>query len=563
MHSIIRVLDEITINQIAAGEVIENPASVIKELIENALDADATHISIEIKGSGRHEIRVTDNGIGMNSEDARLSLERHATSKVAKIEDLDSLSSMGFRGEALPSIASISKMRLLTRPRDQELGTFIEIEGGKVLSSAKVPCEAGTTIEVQDLFYNVPARRKFLKSPKSDLLEIQKMVTDLASGNLLVHFQLISDGEEILDIPMVSTHLERAKQLLHESLVENMIPFEFSEGEIHMQGLLSTPMIHRPNRTGQALFVNQRPVFSWDIAHAVLEGYGTSLPERRFPLFHLYLTLPPHLFDINVHPQKKEVRFAHVGQLKEIIKRGVLRALNVEMPQELPSFSYSLPPVFAPAFKEPPAPFREPVPSYFEKEQLIPLPSIQKTSAHILACIPYYVLIEGIQGIQLIDVQRAKKRIYYESIASIEKQVEKQLLLLPLSLSVSPSEAHFFAQHLELFETMGFTLKPTSQGSLEIQAIPTFTKESQVEQMLINFCKGFSEEHTLLQKQELTNRMAKSAVQYIPREAAPLSRIEAEKLVEGLFACGQPKFTPSGKKIIVAMSWEDLGRLFE
>lgn len=574
MQSIIRILDDTTINQIAAGEVIENPASVIKELVENALDADATVISIDVEGSGRLLIRITDNGIGMNPSDAKLCFERHATSKVYKIEDLDKLSSMGFRGEALPSIASIAKVRLISRPRDQEKGTLVEIQGGKILSSAEVPCVAGTSIEVSDLFYNVPARRKFLKSPKADLLEIQKMVSEIAIGNTLVHFILTSDGETVLDIPLVSTHMDRAKQLLNESVFESMLPFEYQEGDIKLEGLISEPMLHRPNRTGQALFLNQRPVSSWEIAQAVLQGYATSLPERRYPLFHIHLTLPPSEFDVNVHPQKKEVRFCHLSQVKDVVRKGVLQALN-QMPGGFTFFeevqaapiqiNYEpvknlVPPPLV--IKEKSAPSYTAYPNYFEREKSIPFPSLPliMETPKILARIPFYILLEDESGFQAVDIQRARKRIIYEKVAAgfKSRSGENQMLLVPLTLHLELSESHLLMAQLEAFNSMGFSIQTHDKANFIIHSIPSFLKEEEVESVLMDMLKAVTEED----ENVLSIHVATVAIQHIVKENKILSEKEAEHLIQELFACQQPRFTSTGQSIIAKVSWDDLGRFF-
>ena len=574
MQSIIRILDDTTINQIAAGEVIENPASVIKELVENALDADATVIHIDVEGSGRLLIRITDNGIGMNPQDAKLCFERHATSKVYKIEDLDKLSSMGFRGEALPSIASIAKVRLVTRPRDQANGTLVEIQGGKILSSADVPCVAGTSIEVSDLFYNVPARRKFLKSPKADLLEIQKMVSEIAIGNTLVHFILTSDGETVLDIPLVSSHLERAKQLLNENVFESMHAFEYSEGDIKLEGLISTPLLHRPNRTGQALFLNQRPVSSWEIAQAVLQGYGTSLPERRYPLFHLHLTLPPSEFDVNVHPQKKEVRFCHLSQVKDVVRKGVLQALNqmesgfkfFQEPQSIPvQVNYEplqnlVPPPLM--VKERSAPSQKNYSDYFEREKCILIPSLPLSveTPKMMARIPFYLLLEDESGFQAVDIQRARKRIIYEKVVAGFKSraIENQMLLVPLTLHLGPSETHFLIEQLDIFKSMGFSVQASDPGTFVIHSIPSFLKEQDVEPVLIEMLKAIQEGD----KNVLCDRFASAMVQNIVKENKILSEREAEHLIQELFSCQQPRFTSTGQPIIAKISWNDIGRFF-
>lgn len=555
MTSTIRILDNITINQIAAGEVIENPPSVIKELVENALDAGATSIRIEIEGGGRHRIQVSDNGKGMIREDALLCFERHATSKVYKIEDLDTLASMGFRGEALPSIASIAKVRLKTRPRTLPQGTLVEIQGNKVSTCADIPCDVGTSIEVEDLFYNVPARRKFLKSPKADFMEIQKLLHEIAFGNLGVHFVFIADGKKEMDLTSASTHLERAKQLLNEGVLENMFPFAYAEGEMKMEGLLGNPSLHRPNRTGQSLFLNQRPVNSWEVAQAVLEGYLTSLPERRYPLFYLHLTLPPHEFDINVHPQKKEVRFAHLSQIKESVTRGISGALSK---LSKPNFFKSYPIPVATVLPQ----VKEPLPrvSYFTKEPtFVPMPlPLSIPLPKILAVLPLYIILEGEEGIQLVDIQRARKRIIYEKMVENlhQKKGEKQQLLVPLTFIFSDEETHVLKEHLSALHEVGFSF--SCKELLAIDAIPSFIKESEVETTLQGLAQAFIQN----QKIDLSSAVAEAACRHIEKEKRILSEMEAQLLIKSLYSCQQPHFTSTGQVIVAKIKWEDLRGYF-
>lgn len=549
MRSIIHVLDDITINQIAAGEVIENPASVVKELIENSIDADASFILVEVSGSGRHQIRVTDNGIGMSFDDALLCFERHATSKVNKIEDLDQLFSMGFRGEALPSIASISFLRLMTKQRDESLGTLVEIQGGKQTSAVAVPCDNGTMIEVSDLFYNVPARRKFLNSPKSDLSEIQKIVTDIAFGNPHIHFILKSDGEVLLDVPLAPGCQERAGQLIHEGIFDNMIPFVFQEEGLFMEGLIGDPSLHRPNRKGQSLFLNKRAIVSHEISYAVLEGYGTALPENRYPVFHIHLELPPHTFDINVHPQKKQVRFSHLFHLKELIRKGVFEALNRECKKAF-SFSDVLQPPVAAAYEMPAAPLvfakKNMVSEYFDRETNVPIPSLPvvlKTPA-ILAIFPCYIFLENENGLSIVDIQKARKRILYERILTKKGKKEKQLLLVPVVLPFDKE----LKMRLSEFEEMGFSFD--QEGACI--AIPPFLKEDEIESVL----------QDLLEGKDLDRHLAEKAIRHLVRDHKILLQKEAEHLIQELFACQQPVFGPLGERIIAKVAWEDFGRFF-
>jgi DNA mismatch repair protein MutL len=338
----IRILNDLTINKIAAGEVIENPASVVKELVENSLDANAKCICVEIQEGGRQLIRISDDGWGMTQDEALLCLERHATSKIREVEDIQDLSTMGFRGEAVPSIASISKMTLLTCPRGDdetknEKGTFIFVDGGRFVSCSSAARSPGTTIEVKSLFFNVPVRRKFQKSPTFDTQEILKLLGLLALAYPSIQFELIADQKPLLKTPL-QTHFSSFNELLGKRLecvlgqeyASALLPLRFKQSSYDLDGFIGSATSHKPNRTGQHLFINQRLVFSPLISAAVREGYGTMLPNHRYPLFVLHLRMPGSLLDVNVHPQKKEIRLLQGNQLKDMIIQAIQSSLRSE-----------------------------------------------------------------------------------------------------------------------------------------------------------------------------------------------------------------------------------------
>lgn len=339
MSSKIRVLSDDTINKIAAGEVIENPASVVKELSENSIDAGATEITIEIREGGRSLIRITDNGSGMTSDDALLCLERHATSKLKAVDEIEELVTMGFRGEAIPSIASISKFTLLTRSREshdsESPGTMVIVDGGKIVKCCPVECAKGTTIEVKSLFFNVPVRRKFQKSPAYDAAEISRIVTLLALANPEVKFQLISNQETIISAPVfLKDHFHellggRIQQILGKDFSQGLCSLNCAKEEYSLQGFLGLPAAAKHNRTGQYLFINRRAVASPLISYAIRDGYGTMLGTGRHPIYVLHVTMPGNLLDVNVHPQKREVRLRQEHNLKQLIISAVTDALQM------------------------------------------------------------------------------------------------------------------------------------------------------------------------------------------------------------------------------------------
>lgn len=309
MSSVIRVLSEHTINQIAAGEVIENPASIVKELIENAIDAKASKIVVEVSGGGLQKICISDDGTGMGAEDALLCLQRHATSKIRQAEDLSFIATMGFRGEALASIAAISKMTLTTSTLSG-LGTQVEVEAGSIKEVKPCARNRGTTIEVRQLFYNVPARRKFQKSPSFCLTDIIKMITQLSLAYPAIDFELYDSGEERLRLIHKESNFlellqERVKQVLGDAFLEEAFIVEAKEEPFTFRGILGSVQNTRPNRALQYSFLNERSVLCPTLSFAVKEAFGTRIAQDRFPIYVLHLDIPSSFIDVNVHPQKK------------------------------------------------------------------------------------------------------------------------------------------------------------------------------------------------------------------------------------------------------------------
>lgn len=543
MPSKIRVLSDDTINKIAAGEVIENPSSVVKELVENALDAGATEISIEIKGGGRQLIRITDNGCGMNKDDALLSLERHATSKLREIDELNGVGTMGFRGEAVPSIASISKFTLFSREHEKaEMGTLLIVDGGKICTCSPVECAFGTTIEVKDLFFNVPVRKKFQKSPAYDTAEIQRIVTQIALGNPTVQFKLISNQETLISVSGSKKNSfledlgERIRQLLGAEFYNSLIPLQGERADCHVEGYIGNPTATRHNRSGQHLFIHRRGVIVPLISFAVRDGYGTMLSTGRHPLYVMHLTIPPHLLDVNVHPQKREVRLRQERVLKELIIFSVESALQkgkcistCNQPQthrqEAPPLFEPIPRVFSREYspfeyriesdlietKDPFSPNERPYQmpilgtQYDQhaqptdssspadtKNQTSPSP-LQKTENAVFFATPtlapmqnhkplkalgmiqkFIIAFEGDGShLVLIDQRAAHARIIYEKFLNNKPEtLELQMLLIPHLLELSASEASFLREQLTSLQEAGIHIKEFGPSSFVIDALP-------------------------------------------------------------------------------------------
>lgn len=331
--ALIHVLDEVTINKIAAGEVVERPASVIKELLENSLDAGATSIEVEIANGGTTYMRVTDNGSGMSEEDARLAVLRHATSKIRSVDDLFDIASLGFRGEALASIASVSHFSLTTRKVDQELGTRILIDGGKFTDCLPFGAQPGTTIEVRDLFFNTPARRKFLKTERTESAKIQDIVGKLALSNPHVAFKLINNDTVSIVVPGNGNLIDTVSALYGYKVSDDIFPIAYESEGIHIQGVVSKPTLLKSSRIWQTVVVNNRVIGDKAITKAIDNAYHALLPKGGYPLVLLTITVPPGTVDINVHPRKSEVKFEDDKPIFKAVYHAILQALQNPMQQ--------------------------------------------------------------------------------------------------------------------------------------------------------------------------------------------------------------------------------------
>jgi len=324
----IKVLPENLINQIAAGEVVERPASVVKELVENSLDAGAERMIIEVNGSGDSFIRITDDGCGMDKEDALLAMERHATSKISSTEDLTKIMSMGFRGEAIATIASVSYFSLQTKKKGTLEGTMIVSEGGKIVKNKQLGCPEGTQIEVRQLFYNTPARKKYLKNDTTEWGHIMDTVSGIAMAFHTVAFKLMHDGKVVFDLPATEDQLTRLRGLLGKSVTDEMIPVFNGHSQMQLHGYIGKPAIARSNKKAQHLFVNNREVSSHVLSYAVKQGYHSLLPKEKHPVFVLFLQIDPELVDVNVHPRKLEVRFSNEKEIFSVFNRACKAALE-------------------------------------------------------------------------------------------------------------------------------------------------------------------------------------------------------------------------------------------
>lgn len=543
----IQPLSNETINQIAAGEVVENPAAVVKELIENAIDAGSTKIVIEIFHGGFSSIRVSDNGSGMGREDAKICFERHTTSKLKEINDLYSISSMGFRGEALASIASIAKVELHTSLEGSLEGSKVTLHGGRLISEGVSSPRKGTTILVESLFYNTPARKSFQKSAAASTSEIVKVVTKASLAYPNSHITLLSHGEVLLE-GGAGTFSEKVEQVLGFKGVR----LDFTEGPFHLWGALGHPEETRMNRSGQYLFVNRRPVYSYIVASAVLEGYGTRLEAKRFPLFALHLELPGALVDVNVHPQKTEVRFKDDRQIASFVRRGVALAWQQK---EAPEFI--LPKVEGFSFdtigvqKPSPLSFRE-TPKVVEP---LPEPRREESPLSLIHLLEKYALFEKEDRLWLIDLVAAKSRLVFDQVlSSLEKGSSSlQQFMFPDLLEFSLTESQLIQEELPLLEKVGILLRPFGKNAFLLEGLAPLIAKEHVRDILldlsrINAVKG--------------DQIAKIASRYARKEKGNFSASEAKQLIETFYRSKALFYCPEGKKIVVSYEESLLEKCF-
>lgn len=583
MSCIIRVLSEQTINQIAAGEVIEHPSSVIKELVENSIDAKAKNIRVEVVAGGFASMIVSDDGCGMSQDDALLCLERHATSKIRKVDDLFSIETMGFRGEALASIAAISKLTLITSLHEE--GVKVVCEGGRLLESRTAPRKRGTTIEVRSLFYTTPARKKFQKSPGQSLSDIHRLLQILALSRPDISFKLIADNTTYLDVAS-QTLTERISHILGKAVFSDLIKVEFSEGPLILKGMISNVHFHKPTRAGQYLFVNQRAVEAKEVSLGALSGYGMMLDKGRYPLFVLHMQLEGSLFDVNVHPQKKEIRFKEQQGIKELVSKAVKKALfsSTQVQPSKPfvdtdrcvseELIFSTKKNFAAEeikhfdVKE----FAKPE----QNEQLILCESmiapsiedwifiglfkhfafIDKTKAMLLDRAPY---LSEKEGFLMIDLRAARSRVFYEKWQETKK-VAKQSLLFPVKLELPLELARHMEASFAFFDEIGFGVRKMGKALYVIDEVMWGFPEEDIKESVISFLEEMLEgkEHLEKKKEKIMIALFMKAAMKGAHETIQ----EAKILLTKLLKTKNPFFSPQGKKIIAEVSKENYEKLF-
>jgi DNA mismatch repair protein MutL len=575
----IQILSDEMASRIAAGEVVERPASVVKELIENSLDARSSEISIWIEKSGSALIRVTDNGEGMEPEDLEIAAERHATSKLKETEDLFRIATLGFRGEALPSIGSVSKMEVLSRPPAASSGYRLRVDGGKKQQVSPVATAIGTTIEIKDIFFNTPARRKFLKSPGTELSHICDVVNRMALAYPAVHFLLQHDGRNIADYVAVNDAKDRLHQVLGREVAKGLVPFRRGFGEIMVEAYLSTAPTSFPNARYLYTFVNGRYVRDKILTHAVLFGYETLLMKGQYPAVVLFIELPFSDVDVNVHPAKYEVRFRRQSDVHDAVSLSVREALRIEARIPLPLAE--IPWVSSPfsGVREAPLPYAGAGPAHrYEafpaRTDVFAVPgraepvqagffSSLQIFGQILGC---YLVCASSTGLALIDQHAAHERVAFEKLRrqlDIGK-VERQSLLIRQTVELSAGEMMLLEQKLHVMEHFGFSLEPFGPGCYAITAAPALLPEGDYSQTVRQMIAELADVDTSAKlRQHLEDRLATIACHSVIRAHRKLEPREMRALLEALDQSDFATQCPHGRPVLIEWSQADLDRLFK
>lgn len=582
--TIIQLLDEQTINQIAAGEVIEHPASVVKELVENALDAGATRIFVEMKAGGQELICVQDNGCGMSEEDVKRSILRHATSKIRASSDLSSLTTMGFRGEALSSIASISKLLILTATHAStsavQKAYLLESDGGTIVNMQHTTGLGGTKIEVKDLFYNVPARKKFQKSPAKDSLEVVKLMTEMALANPDIEFELIINQKREFFLKPATLEA-RVAELFGHDFASSLKPLKVTIQDYTFTGFIGDASASRPNRSRQHLFINKRAVSSFSLSYAVKAGYGTMLDQARHPAFILHLSMKPELVDVNVHPQKKEVRLRQESEIKSALSQAVEETLFPRKksppiapqthfsPIPSPLFSYERMPAKKEDLKET---YKEETKFFFEQ-----IPSKKAPEAtlfndepliHVVGTFHEYLFVdiqgkEGFpeqlqrEGLLILDCKSALSRIAFEELLEPqEAKISTQKLLMPFFIELPPVEARYITKMLPYLKNFGIEIQEFGKSAFLIEAIPVTIEPSQLEEFIRDIVKEEEEDPA-----KALRKIAQIAGRN-NRRRYPVSVELAREITKRLLRCKEPFICPFGGQVFAVLAKEDIHKKF-
>ena len=594
----IRILPENLANKIAAGEVVERPASVVKELVENALDADARNVAIYIEQAGKKLIQVIDDGMGMGEDDLQLAFERHATSKITSEQDLHRIETLGFRGEALPSIASVSQVEIKSRRKEDELGHIFTLDGGKNGRSKKTAANVGTSISVKNLFFNTPARRQFMRSDNAENQQIHNILKPFFLAYPHIGFEFYIDGQAIIKLTDEGID-ERVGQIFGERVFAGMLPLKASLGGVELRGFISRPDVVRKSRGNQYLFLNGRPIQAKSINHAVFQGYANLISPGEYPHYCLFLEMDAGLVDVNVHPAKMEVRFSNERSLYYFFINSIQQVLNAagvvpemgesqagsavqqvvnrqaergniinELRSKKSSMARYAGAQLSLTYFEPKA---ETEKADLENDSVTPPESEAPTSRRPALDVNFwqmhnrYIVSEIKSGMVIIDQHVAHERVLYERIIRVLRQGEPsygQKLLFPQKLTLNYEDFMVFKNIQDVLNKIGFSIRVFSGNTIIIEAMPADVKVGRESQILLDVIDYYHNE-PLRDFDHLEKVAAAYACKNAIKSGEQLSQTEMHNLVDQLFACETPFFCPHGRPVIVTIDLEELDRKFK
>ncbi|MFA5948186.1 MAG: DNA mismatch repair endonuclease MutL [Candidatus Gracilibacteria bacterium] len=584
----IKILSENLVNQIAAGEVIERPASAIKELIENSLDSGANNIIVDIKDGGKLLISVSDNGCGMNEEDLKLSIQRHATSKISKEADLWNISTMGFRGEALASICSIAKLTIKTRQKGTDFGIQLDCEGSEISNISKCAMSEGTYVIAKDLFYNTPARQKYLKQTSTELSHITSVFNTIALSNPNVSFKLIHNDKIVSDLPKTTDLISRISDIFGKATSEAMFEIFYGGSDFKIQGFVGKPAISRSTNSYQYFFVNNRPIQHFVLANAIREAFSSMLMENKKPVFIINITIDPSLIDVNVHPRKIEIRFEDqqsiiktmYGCVKSAIEKTNLtplgfteskRYMNDKFPEDFSKSSnfYREKNVNSSFDFKPHQGLVNDALSFTkefsEKREISGIENIDIPLRAVSQIFNAYIVAQSDEGIVLIDQHAAHERVRFEQLMDQFSKQEKsiQSLILPLEIEMSNSEHILISENINIFENLGFEISDFGGKSFVINAIPAFLVNEDVDVVIKGVLDDITNEKSPTKfqgkKEMIINYMAcRSAIKF----GKSLSLSEMQALIAQLDKLKMPYTCPHGRPTMVKFTKDELDKMF-
>ncbi|MEW6409087.1 MAG: DNA mismatch repair endonuclease MutL [Nitrospirota bacterium] len=562
----IRILPEELVNKIAAGEVVERPASIVKELVENSIDAKSTRITIDIQQGGKKLIRLADNGCGMEREDAILAFERHATSKLRDEAGLWAIKTMGFRGEALPSIASVSRLMMVTSIDAARLGVKVEIEGGRLIGVYDTGAPKGTLVEVKDIFFNMPARLKFLKAMNTELRHIIEIVTQHAIANYRIHFTLSHNRKLLFDFPDSRDIRSRLHQIYGMEFVESLKEIDSKSDHLNVHGFVSLPQVTMADRTHQVFFVNGRPVRNATLTHALYEAYRNTIHKDRHPVAFLFIEMEPASVDVNVHPTKREVAFRDQGSIHDMVvtaireRIGSLETVNDKERKDIISEHFQWRDIENGKWWEVESDVA--FHSRVMEEMQGYLLSTDREDYRFIQIDGTFIVAVSHQGITIIDQHAAHERILYETLKKAYnfKQITSQSLLIPVVIELSPAETIILREQMGLITSIGIEVEEFSGASFIIRSVPSVLSGCDPRMLLLDLL-------TTISKNTSTNLMdavmATMACHGAVRANQPLNSNQMSQLMKDLEKTDMPHTCPHGRPTIIRFMTEELKRMFK